>query len=61
MAEHEGGMPTPDMTRPPGQAERPLSHAERQKLEVFRKEHPDEEGAQPSGPGKEMPNPRMTE
>jgi len=52
----EGGMPTPDMTTPPRPVERTLSLRERQKLEVFRQEHPDDDTTRPQGQGEEMPD-----
>ena len=57
----ESGMPTPDMTRPPQQAERTLSPRERQKLEVFGQEHPDVDTTKQGGQGGDMPNRGMSE
>jgi hypothetical protein len=58
----EGGMPTPDMTRPPAQAERTLSPRERQKLEIFAQEHPDADTTSQTGQkGEDMPNRGMSE
>jgi hypothetical protein len=56
-----GEMPTPDMTTPPEPAEPTLSPAERQKLEVFRQEHPDAEPTEQGGPGGEMPSRGMND
>ena len=57
----EGGMPTPDMTRPPQQAERSLSSRERQKLEVFRQEHPEADTPKQGGQEESMPDRGMSE
>ena len=56
----EGGMPTPDMTTPPRQVERPLSSRERQKLDVFRQEHPDDDTTKPQGQDEGMPDRGMS-
>jgi hypothetical protein len=57
----DGDMPTPDMTTDQPAPEPTLSPRERQKLEVFREEHPQEDVDVESAPEENMPNPSMTE
>ena len=55
-----GDMPMPDMTTSPEPAELSLGPRERQKLDVYRKEHPDADSPVHEAQG-EMPNPRMND
>jgi hypothetical protein len=54
-------MPTPDMTSPTKQPEPSLSPAERQKLELFRQEHPQADAATQVGSEGEMPRKGMND